>query len=649
MTASQQPVSYVPAESDLVPYDAVTEIPARQALVLAPHADDEVFGCGGAIMAHVRAGVPVHVIVLTDGAAHGEPSARTGESIAAAAVLGYGRPEFWSYPDRGLRCEEEVVQRVVAAVRANRADLVYAPSPWEVHPDHRQAAAIAAEVVRRTGARLAYYEVGAPLRPNLLLDITASASAKAQAMDCFESQLRQQDYGTQIRALNHYRSYSLPRQVTAAEAFLLLSAGDLDGTLGALLAAAPVTLGAAPAPAAAAGSVPLVSVLVRSIDREHLAEALDSVALQAYPNIEVIVVAAKPGHRPLPPRCGPFPLRLVPTDTPLTRSQSANRALAQAHGACLLFLDDDDWLMPGHVSRLADVLRRQPQTLAAYTGVLLAGPDGAQLGQVLDLPFDGVRQLAGNITPIHAVLFSRRALDDGCRFDEALDRYEDWDFWLQVARRAPMVHLPGVSAAYRIHQSSGVHDDSGPLGAASQLVYRKWQASWSAGQQAALMQRVWAAGDLEVELASTRAAVDELRRTVTQQADAIHLATVQYAAQAHELSRQLEQQTHTVAEQSRTVAQQAGALAATQAQLQAEREAAAANDASWRAEQARVAARNDQALAQQQRAMAQQQRALDELRQLADTRQRSIDELLHSTSWRLTAPLRWLSGCLRRH
>jgi len=32
------------------------------ALVLAPHPDDEVFGCGRAIMRHVEVGDPVHVI-----------------------------------------------------------------------------------------------------------------------------------------------------------------------------------------------------------------------------------------------------------------------------------------------------------------------------------------------------------------------------------------------------------------------------------------------------------------------------------------------------------------------------------------------------------------------------------------------------------
>lgn len=593
-------------ESDLVPYQALAEIPSRAALVLAPHADDEVFGCGGAIAAHVRSGVPVSVIVLTDGAGHGAPSRREQECRAAAQVLGYGTPEFWSYPDRGLRCDEELVQRIVQAVGQRGADLLYAPSPWEVHPDHRQTAAAAREAVRRTGIRVAYYEIGAPLRPNLLLDLTGLAETKARAMQCFASQLEQQDYARQVRALNEYRSYSLPRQVTAAEAYLVLGAADLGAELSARLAALPVSPGAADAVAPQAAA-PLVSILVRSVDREFLADALDSIALQTYPNIEVVVAAARPAHRPLPERCGPFPLRLLPTEEPTQRSRTANRALDAARGDYLLFLDDDDWLMPGHIARLAHVLQHQPKALAAYTGVAYAAMDGHLLGQTFDLPFDGVRQLAGNLTPIHSVLFRRQLVDGGCRFDEALDRFEDWDFWLQVARPAPMVHLPGISAVYRLHDSSGVHEDVGPLGAATQLIYQKWQAAWSAGQGAALMQRAWSCADLELELGATRTSLEDHAATVTRLEQEV-------SAQRHTIS----QQTHAIADQSHAIA------------LHTE----------MNAHLAQVNANQAQAIVQQTQ-MAEQQKFL------AEKNQRRIEALLESTSWRVTAPLRWLSSKLK--
>src|SRR5665647_2332725 len=103
-------------ESDLIPYSASHGLPAQAVLVLAPHPDDEVFGCGGAIAAHVRAGVPLQVLILTDGAVFGNATTRANESLAAAGLLGYGEPEFWRLPDRSLRYSEELVQRIVEKI-----------------------------------------------------------------------------------------------------------------------------------------------------------------------------------------------------------------------------------------------------------------------------------------------------------------------------------------------------------------------------------------------------------------------------------------------------------------------------------------------------------------------------------------------------
>src|SRR5262252_8331275 len=102
---------------------------------------------------------------------------------------------------------------------------------------------------------------------------------------------------------------------------------------------------------------PLVSILVRSTNRPTLQRALDSVAAQDYPDIEVVVVAAGAAqHRDLPDRCGAFPLRLVRTAKPLARAEAANVALESARGDWLNFLDDDDELLPMHVSKLRAAL-----------------------------------------------------------------------------------------------------------------------------------------------------------------------------------------------------------------------------------------------------------------------------------------------------
>ena len=58
-----------PSEHDILPYHASPLPEASAVVVFAPHPDDEVFGCGGALALHARAGVSVHVVLLTEGEA----------------------------------------------------------------------------------------------------------------------------------------------------------------------------------------------------------------------------------------------------------------------------------------------------------------------------------------------------------------------------------------------------------------------------------------------------------------------------------------------------------------------------------------------------------------------------------------------------
>lgn len=234
--------SFKTPEDAIVPHKAVTEIPASSVLVLAPHPDDEVFGCGGAIARHVAANVPVSVIVATDGAhkkdertaAQATTEAekhraglREEEARAAAKVLRYGAPVFWNLPDRALAYGEPLIAKILAAMEG--VDLLYAPSAFEQHPDHRILAMAAIEAVKRKpGTRLAFYEIGAPQRPNLLLDISGVRDIKQQAIACFKSQLENQRYDEQIAALNRYRTYTLIGNVSAAEAFHIVSSDELN-------------------------------------------------------------------------------------------------------------------------------------------------------------------------------------------------------------------------------------------------------------------------------------------------------------------------------------------------------------------------------------------------------------------------------------
>lgn len=218
------PLTWSPLpEPELVPYQVLASVDARSLLVLAPHPDDEVFGCGGLLALAADQGAAVHVVVVSDGAAGGDAVAREQECHAAAQALGYlrtaGSLRFWTLPDRGVAPGPELVQRIRSLSRELAVDWLLAPSPFEVHPDHLAVCQAATEAAAEVDARLVYYEVGQALMANLMVDITRVLPRKQAAMRCFASQLAQQDYGEHITALNRYRSYTLGPGVTHAEAY----------------------------------------------------------------------------------------------------------------------------------------------------------------------------------------------------------------------------------------------------------------------------------------------------------------------------------------------------------------------------------------------------------------------------------------------
>lgn len=267
---------------------------------------------------------------------------------------------------------------------------------------------------------------------------------------------------------------------------------------------------------------PLVSLLVRSIDRKTLKDTLASVAKQNYPNIEVLVVAATPDHLPLDLPDQLHALRFVTTDFALHRSKAANKALMLAKGAYALFLDDDDWIAPDHISVLVKSLQESSGFDVAYSRTQAVEPDkSASDSAVMGLPFDGLRLLAGNWMPLHSVLFSLRLRDAGCRFDEQLDLYEDWDFWLQAAQHSDFLYIPVVSAFYRIHDSSGVHAQVMFHGEAARKVYKKWRCLWTEAQISALMSRVWQYDDLRAVLQSSQAEALQLNQDIRSLRDTV--------------------------------------------------------------------------------------------------------------------------------
>lgn len=223
-----------------------------RALVVAPHPDDEIVGCGGVFIAHRRAGHPVDVAVMTDGGL-GNPDGEGGPEYAALRreetrravdLAGGACHHFLDYPDGGLRHTLKPAEDLAALMVRLRPASVFFPSPYEVHPDHRACCLHVIRAVRSLEFQPALYgyEVGGFMTPNLLIDVTPFMLVKERALTAYPSQLLHQDLVGKVRALNHARTVNVDDStVRYAEAYLRMEPGRTDDFLAALEAVLRLT------------------------------------------------------------------------------------------------------------------------------------------------------------------------------------------------------------------------------------------------------------------------------------------------------------------------------------------------------------------------------------------------------------------------
>ena len=468
------------------------ELPTGPWLVFAPHPDDETFGIGGTLLLGAQQGIHITLVVLTDGALGGNRqdliAVREAETRKAAKKLGVHTVEFWQQRDRSLEVTNALIQRVAAIVERMKPRSVFFTSPLEPHPDHRSAATLVWEGLKRchkfSGTAYAY-EVAAQCPTNRLIDISSVIDEKLAVISIYESQLTQNRYSELMEALNRARTYSLPSEVTHAEA--LFAYGSLKGQLREQVI---ISLSSYWQNAALPEKRPLVSVIVRTKNRpELLREALHSVITQTYSNIEVIVI--NDGGSDISPQLCLFDqeglpkIKHIDLRPGLGRSGAANVGLQQATGEYLIFLDDDDWYLPNHIDILVDALDNQCGAGVAYAGVECVQQD--EVGQwhrvhVFCQPFDRTRLLVDNFIPMHAALFRRDLLDLGCCFDETLDTFEDWDFWVQLSQHTYFVYVDQITAVYRISKAGGFgvagHAKLRALKSLESFI-NKWREIWS--------------------------------------------------------------------------------------------------------------------------------------------------------------------------
>lgn len=226
------------------PPRALADFGCGSVLVIAPHMDDEVIGCGGVIQKHVAAGARTTVVYMTDGR-RGDPQlyidgasesmireseqalvlCRKEEAKRSAKILGIHETLFLDRADGELEAEADLVGAMAQIIQDRRPQVIYLPSVLDIHHDHWMTNQVFAAVARQmTGMKgwnpvCRQYEVWTPLLPNCVADISDEFGTKMDALRQFASQNKHVDYVHTTQGLNAYRSMLLLHGRGFAEAF----------------------------------------------------------------------------------------------------------------------------------------------------------------------------------------------------------------------------------------------------------------------------------------------------------------------------------------------------------------------------------------------------------------------------------------------
>jgi hypothetical protein len=77
----------------------IQEIDDVKILAIGAHPDDLEYGCAGTLIKHAQRGDDVFMMIITDGAAGGDPEVRSAEQLEAAKIVGARDVFFGGYQD----------------------------------------------------------------------------------------------------------------------------------------------------------------------------------------------------------------------------------------------------------------------------------------------------------------------------------------------------------------------------------------------------------------------------------------------------------------------------------------------------------------------------------------------------------------------
>ncbi|MDO8667841.1 MAG: PIG-L deacetylase family protein [bacterium] len=211
----------------------------KKILVIAPHPDDEVLGCGGMIKRYVNEGDEAFLCVVTKAYAPDWTEKYLKDKAVdikkSNAVLGFKKTYFLELPTVKLDTipQKELNDKISEVIEEVDPEILYIPYVGDLNQDHRlvfEACLVSARPFRNKIKKILAYETpsGAAwgvkqFMPTLYMDITETLKDKLKAMACYKSELRKYPHPRSLEGITVMaKKRGVESGLLAAEAFIII-------------------------------------------------------------------------------------------------------------------------------------------------------------------------------------------------------------------------------------------------------------------------------------------------------------------------------------------------------------------------------------------------------------------------------------------
>jgi glycosyltransferase involved in cell wall biosynthesis len=201
---------------------------------------------------------------------------------------------------------------------------------------------------------------------------------------------------------------------------------------------------------------PLVTIVIPAYNHvRYLSESINSVLIQTYKNIELIVLddgSTDGTSEMLRKLDGQF---FWESHHNMGQALTLNKGWRMARGSILSYLSADDVLYPEAVERCVKVLLDNPGAALSYPDFDLINPSSDVIRSVSAPEYSYDEMVIDfQCAPGVGAFFRRSCYEKAGEWNSELRHHPDYEYWLRLGLHGEFVHLKECLGGFRVHEES---------------------------------------------------------------------------------------------------------------------------------------------------------------------------------------------------